>query len=296
MKNSSDGPALAVVIPCFNCAAVLERCVASVLRSAEACPQVGAILLVDGGSADNTSEVCRALSTHPLVKVLAHDRSSASAKRNHALRNTRADYLVFTDPDCVATPGWLPAYALAAKEWRCCTGRVTPFRPGMETSVRTSPMDKTYRPGILYRAFAFRPGSSNNLMIERVLLEHLGGFPEDLGPGTPNGVAEDTEINYLVLRSGIPIRYLAVAEVRHDHPETVEQFLAKKESYARGLTYFLFHRYAKDPATYLSFAVMMAHTLLRALAGLLLFQRVSTRQAFRELRGRIQGLMLAARR
>lgn len=295
MTNSSEAPTLAVVIPCFNCGAVLERCVRSLLHSAADCPNVQSVLLVDGGSSDDTSQVCDRLEELPLVRILRHERSSTSAKRNHAAQQSTEDFLVFTDPDCIATPGWLPAYAEAARTWRYCTGRVSPYGEGVHTSVRGYPRDHTFHPGFLYRAFPFRPGSSNNVMIERALLLELGGFREDLGPGTPNDAGEDADLNYRVLRAGIPIRYVVRAEVQHDHAETEAVFLKKKTSYARGLSYLLFRYYAADPATWFSFKVMMAHSLARLAWHGLTRNRLRTRQAWGEVRGRVQGAVAAIR-
>lgn len=296
MTAYSEPPALAVVIPCYNSAVVLRRCVESVLKSAEDCPRLEGVYLVDGGSSDETSMLCRELAAHPLVRIIEHAPHSASAKRNAALQRIKADCLVFTDPDCVATPGWLKAFAEAARTWSCCTGRVTPLSPGLSTAVRTSPVDYTYRPTLLWRAFAFRPGSSNNLMIERGLLQTVGGFPEDLGPGTRNGVAEDTEVLYRVLRKGVSIRYCAAAAVLHDHPETEEVYLRKKELYGQGLSYFMLKRYYNDPATYLSLAVMMGHSLARVALNAVLLRPLRLRQALREARGRARGGWMALRK
>ncbi len=296
MTAYSEPPALAVVIPCFNSAGTLRRCVESVLKSAEDCPRLEGVYLVDGGSTDETSALCRELAAHPRVRIIQHAPHSAAAKRNAALQQIEADCLVFTDPDCVATPGWLKAFAEAAGTWSCCTGRVTPLSPGLSTAVRTSPVDYTYRPCLLWRAFAFRSGSSNNLMMERGLLQTVGGFPEDLGPGTPNGVAEDTEVLYRVLREGIPIRYCAAAEVLHDHPETAEVYLRKKELYGQGLSYFMLKRYSADPATYLSLVVMMGHSMARVALNAALLRSLRVRQALREVRGRLRGAWRACRR
>ena len=249
--------------------------------------------MIDGGSSDQTSSACDDCATLPLVRVIRHECSSASSKRNRAVEESQADYLIFTDPDCSVDAQWLPALAEAADRGiQCATGRVISPSPGLEASVRKRSEDREFRPGLLNRAFAFRAGSSNNLMIERELLISLGGFPEDLGPGTANGVAEDTEVLYRALRMGITIHFIAAAEVTHQHPESTEQFLIKKRNYARGLNYFMTRRYLADPATWISIATTFKYSLLCLVGFLVMGNFVRVRQAKEELKGRLSGIVL----
>jgi glycosyltransferase involved in cell wall biosynthesis len=290
----TSAPRLTVAIPCFNCADVIEGCVAAALESASQCSAFQELILVDGGSSDNTSEVCARLAVDARVRVISSERHSASSKRNAALSACETEYLVFTDPDCIPAPGWLSAFSEAAAEGvRLATGRVTPHGPGMETSIRKGAESRVYSPTFINRAFPFRPGSSNNYLIETALLREGGGFPEDVGPGTPNGVAEDAEVNYRALRAGVPIHFIANAEVAHRHPERPDQFIAKKRGYAVGLTYFMFKRYGDDPAVYVSFDVMCAHNLLRALIGVVTGRGLTARQHWAEFTGRLEGLRRA---
>ena len=286
----NDAPTLTVVVPCFDCERTLRRCIDSVLRSAEKCPTVKGILLVDGGSHDATSGLCKQLGAHPLITVIEHAEVSASAKRNISLRHVDSDYVLFTDPDCTVGEDWLPLMSGAAKRgWKCVTGRVTSVGEGHETSVRRGRRDKVFEPGLLNRAFAFRAGSSNNLMIEKRHLESIGAFPEDLGPGTANGVAEDTEVLYRTLLKGQSIHFVADAEVVHDMVETDEEFCRKKESYARGLSFFMLRRYRSDPATWVSIAASYGYSIASLVFYSLFFNRVRIRRALAELRGRWRG-------
>ena len=280
---------LAVVVPCYNCAAILERCVASILDSARACPAFTGVYLVDGGSTDATSDLCaRLAASDARVHVLQHPVGTASAKRNRALRDVTADYLVFTDPDCIVSPAWLPEMSQAMGRWRCCAGRVMPTGGRWNTAVRTGIENRTYRPGLWRRATAFRAATSNNLMIARALLGTLGGFPEDLGPGAANGVAEDTEVVYKALRAGVPVRYFAAAAVLHETAPDEAAFLAKKTAYAYGVHFFLARRYLTDPATWLNLAAMLTYSGLR-LAAFGAFSSFQRRWAWRELSGRLRG-------
>lgn len=290
----SDPLRLTVAVPCFNCADVLDDCVDAILKSAGTCPAFLALILIDGGSSDATSEVCNRIAQKTGVRVITGESHSASAKRNAALAAADSDYLVFTDPDCLPARGWLQAFATAAQAGvRLATGRVTPHEPGLETSVRKGTTDRVFHPSLINRAFPFRPGSSNNYLIAAELLRELGGFPEDVGPGTPNGVAEDAEINYRALRAGIPIHFIANAEVSHRHPETEEQFIEKKRQYAVGLTYFMFKRYRRDPAIYLSFAIMITRNLLLAAWATLRGDTLTARQHRAEFQARLYGTRIS---
>jgi glycosyltransferase involved in cell wall biosynthesis len=292
----NSAPTIAVAIPCFNCERELEPCANSILASAARAPAVREIMLIDGGSSDRTSEICARLAYNPLIRVLAHDRTTASAKRNFAFQNTNADYVVFTDPDCIVDADWLPTItAAAAAGIECATGRAEATGEGFETSTRHSDQDRVFHPSLLNRAFAFRAGSSNNLMIRRNLLNEIGGFPEDLGPGTANGVAEDTEVLYRVLRSVRPIHYLSRAIVRHENVPSPEILYAKKSAYARGLSYYPLRRYRSDPATWLSLAGCFAYSFFCLIGFTIALQKVRARQARLELQGRWQGCRLALR-
>lgn len=227
---------------------------------------------------------------HPLVEVLHAAKTSASGKRNAALLACDADYLIFTDPDCVADPDWLRALAIATKSGVCfATGRVTALKGGRQTALRTSDQNRTYTPSLLNRATPYRAGASNNMMIERKLLVALGGFPEDLGPGTPNGVAEDAEVIYRALALEVPIHFVAAARVMHDHPESDEEFIRKKENYARGIAYFFLRRCKSDPAAWLGLALAFGYSIGCLILYALLLRADRVKQAFAEIRGRLHG-------
>lgn len=306
-------PLLTVIIPCFDCASQLEACVDSILAAAARCPdEVEEILLVAdsnnalnekadagnaggvGGLGDETTEVCASLAErHALVRVISHPITSASAKRNRAIEEATTSHLAFTDPDCIVGEDWLVTFARAARDGiRCATGPGPVPDDQFRTNYRAQDRDRVFRPGLLWRAMPYRAGASNSLMMERDLLTRIGGYPEDVGPGTTNGVAEDMEVLYLTLREGVPIHFLARAGIIHDHRVSFKGFLKKKENYARGSFYFTLRRYKKDPATWLGLALGFGYSMACLLAFGLTMRRVRVAQALAELRGRFDGIRL----
>ncbi len=75
------------------------------------------LVIVNNGSTDSTDEVideyaCRL----PLRRELEPQPGHSNA-RNRAIDATHGEYIVWTDDDVVADPGWLRAYAEAFRRW-----------------------------------------------------------------------------------------------------------------------------------------------------------------------------------
>lgn len=95
----NEAPRFSVIIPAYNAAAVLERCLAALAASTFRDYEC---LVVDDASTDNTRSIAEQCGVR--VIALAHNRGPASA-RNHAARDARGEILVFIDADvCVHAP------------------------------------------------------------------------------------------------------------------------------------------------------------------------------------------------
>jgi cellulose synthase/poly-beta-1,6-N-acetylglucosamine synthase-like glycosyltransferase len=62
----------------------------------------------------------------------------------------------------------------------------------------------------------------------------IGLLEEVLGPGTPTGVGEDTELFYRVLRAGHSVVYQPDAYVWHDHRNTMKALKQQIYAYSKG--------------------------------------------------------------
>jgi glycosyltransferase involved in cell wall biosynthesis len=107
-ENPAEPDLVSVVIPAYNGAAFLERCVQSVWQQESTGARVE-ILLCEDGSADNTYELALALQQRsPMpMQVLTHpDRSNrgVSASRNLGLRRSRGSYIALLDADDALLP------------------------------------------------------------------------------------------------------------------------------------------------------------------------------------------------
>lgn len=100
-----------VVVPVFNGASVIERCL-----EALACQRVPSqcyeIIVVDDGSRDDTPAVVAAwMEQHPAaqVRLLRQANAGPASARNHGAREAHASLVLFTDSDCAPTPTWVEA-------------------------------------------------------------------------------------------------------------------------------------------------------------------------------------------
>lgn len=95
---SSPKPLITVVVPAYNRAATLERCVESV--RAQSYPH-WEVVVVDDGSADATRDVVQGLAANDgRLRLAAHpERRGAQAARNTGVRAARGEWIAFLDSD-----------------------------------------------------------------------------------------------------------------------------------------------------------------------------------------------------
>lgn len=88
---------LSVIIPVYNTASTLERCVRSVVEQEGFSME---ILLVDDGSTDSSGELCDRLAARYENVVAVHKQNGGlSDARNWGIERATGDYLTFVDSD-----------------------------------------------------------------------------------------------------------------------------------------------------------------------------------------------------
>lgn len=88
---------ISVVVPCYNVAKYLEKCVESIVNQSY---QNLEIILVDDGAKDSTPELCDKLAlTDSRIKVLHKVNGGLSDARNAGLAIARGKYITFFDSD-----------------------------------------------------------------------------------------------------------------------------------------------------------------------------------------------------
>ena len=75
------------------------------------------VLVVNNNSTDATPDVLQAFSKRLPLRSIFEPQPGLANARNRAIRETSADYLIWTDDDVLADPDWVAAYARAFRKW-----------------------------------------------------------------------------------------------------------------------------------------------------------------------------------
>ncbi len=229
---AAGGPAaeVTVVVPVRDRPEQLDRLLAA-LRADPATRAVP-VVVVDDGSLDpaGTAAVVRAHG----ARLLRHDAARGPAgARNAGLRAARTPLVAFLDSDCVPPPGWLaPLVAhLADPRLAVVAPRITglpgaPAGPLSDYDAVAGALDMGACPAPV------RPGSAVSYVPSAALLARrtaLGsGFDEVMR------VAEDVDLVWRLVGAGWRVRYEPRAQVAHQHPTRVADWLRRRAFYGTG--------------------------------------------------------------
>ncbi|MBO4616876.1 MAG: glycosyltransferase family 2 protein [Lachnospiraceae bacterium] len=88
---------ISIIIPIYNRAAYLDRCITSALNQAGVSTE---IILIDDGSTDDSLSICRSYAAgHQGIKVIHQENGGISSARNSGLDAATGDYIFFLDSD-----------------------------------------------------------------------------------------------------------------------------------------------------------------------------------------------------
>ena len=92
---------ISIIIPAYNCAKYLNRCIKSVLEALNEYDGTGEIIIVDNNSTDKTYETIKELQKKQpkLVKAEQCKTPGAAAARNYGVKKASDEYMWFIDAD-----------------------------------------------------------------------------------------------------------------------------------------------------------------------------------------------------
>lgn len=199
-------PAVSVVVTILNEAKHLP----DLLDSLAAQEPPFEVLIVDAGSRDGSVELVEAFAKdHPHFRLLHHPGKRGESRNAGAARAT-GDYLAFIDGDCIANPFWLKRLRDHVASNRIVAGRTVTF--GYWAFERLQRVELEHRGRDVTHP-------SSNLLYPRDAFLALGGFD-------PRFVtAEDIDLNFRAVETGLDVHYAKDALVYHRARESVGGFL-----------------------------------------------------------------------
>ena len=168
-------PTVSIILPVYNRAATLARCVESVRAQTFADWE---LIAVDDASSD-ASVAALASFAEPRLRILRHERNGGpSAARNTALRAARGEFVALLDSD----DEWLPQKLavqmalLQAGECDLCGCEYWLCEGGKETRV-TLPEPPSWREALHLQC---RLGNGTTLVVRRAVVGEVGLLDEEL--------------------------------------------------------------------------------------------------------------------
>lgn len=212
-----------IIIPTFNGALRIGSCVDALLpQAAEAHAE---IIVVDDGSSDDTREV---VGRYSGVRLITQANSGPAAARNRGALEATGRIILFTDDDCVPSPGWIEAM-IKPFEDEAVIGVKGAYRTRQKALVaRFVQFDYEDR----YRLMAGLPEidfvDTYSAAFRRDRFLELNGYDTTF----PLACAEDIELSYRMSERGWKMVFVPTAIVYHTHPDTFWLYMKKKYKFA----------------------------------------------------------------
>jgi mycofactocin glycosyltransferase len=228
-------PSVSIVIPTYNRAKELERCLRS-LFALDYPADCFEIIVVDDASADETSNMVQQLLQETTanglaVQLLRHEkRQGVGISRNSGAKVAQYELIAYIDSDCVASRSWLkklvPVFQdsrigavggmIRAYDRKTLLGRYEDVRSSLYMGARSQQVS-------LKGPLTYVPTA--NMLVRREVWHQLAGF-------APMTQGEDVDFCRRLLMSGAGINYVPQGVIYHDYRTTLDAFLSIRAAYA----------------------------------------------------------------
>jgi glycosyltransferase involved in cell wall biosynthesis len=201
------------------------------------------VIVIDNCPSDSRTE--ELVGRYPGVRYILEPRPGEGFARNRALRESRRDFVAFTDDDARVDRLWLdcllsnfadPAVALATgitmpleleTESQLWFERIHGFGKGFRRVTADIRNTNPLRAG--------RLGASVNMALRRSVVDEVGYFDEALGTGTIARCGTDHEYFYRILAGGFRAVYDPCALVWHRHRREYRALRSTMRGYGVGV-------------------------------------------------------------
>jgi GT2 family glycosyltransferase len=217
---------LSVIVATRNRGHAIAGCLDSIAAALlRASPCDAEIIVVDNGSTDDTAGILTAWAgASPVpVRTLSEQCAGRARALNRAVRAAEGELLAFTDDDCKLHSDYVNDLlrhasgdtALVLRGGRIELGDPTDWPFAIDSNpvrmqwcrTANSVRDENVQGKII----------GCNMTMHRALVEHLGPFDEDFGPGSSIGSGDDTEYAIRAYLAGVTLEHVPDMTVFHHH-------------------------------------------------------------------------------
>ncbi|MHB8628329.1 MAG: glycosyltransferase family 2 protein [Aggregatilineales bacterium] len=219
MSTSVSPPSVSIVMPTYNRAHFLDRCLPPLLAQSYPLNRYD-LILVDDGSTDDTVSRANELARgwQGKFNVVQKPNGGAASARNAGWRASNADVIAFIDSDCVAGPDWLKTLLTALRDANA-DGVGGPIVGGdIDNHVaRYLEASQMYRHRVRNGQVDYL--ITGNVAFSRTALAEVGGFKDMRGAG-----GEDPDLSFQLRDHGHKLTVtddLAAAVTHYGTPSSV---------------------------------------------------------------------------
>jgi glycosyltransferase involved in cell wall biosynthesis len=214
---------VSIIVPTYNGARRIRGCLEALCQ--QSAGRAAEVLVVNDGSTDDTAEV---VAQFPAVKLINQANAGPAAARNRGAQEARGRLLLFTDDDCVPTPGWLDAMLVPFRDAEVvgAKGIYRTLQKEIVARFVQVEYEDRYRIMSAVQDIDFVDTYSAGFVRERFL--EMNGYDTSF----PVACAEDVELSYRMSARGWKMRFHPEAVVHHLHPNTLSRYLKKKYKFA----------------------------------------------------------------
>jgi glycosyltransferase involved in cell wall biosynthesis len=236
--SQAGWPSISLIVATCNRVSELERLLGSLDRQTYRNFEV---IVVDQNPDDRLVSV---LQDNPALRI-RHLRSNlgVSRARNIGIRAAEGDLIAFPDDDCWYTDNLLQGIAEWFTEHPDFDGVVFGARDpnGRPMTAKFPP-----RPGALTRQSILRCAMAINVVFRKRVVDTIGFFREDIGPGTSSALQSGEDLDYILrpLELGMRVSYEPSLIVYHPELNSGPRLARTAYGYALGVGHvWQTHRY-----------------------------------------------------
>lgn len=218
----ADTPAFSIIVPVYNNALELERCLRSI-RETSSSHRVE-IIVVDDCSPDDGALIELATERYQAHYQYLTENVGPGAARNQGALLAKGDILIFIDADCVVSREWISRLTKPIRESKCMA----------TTSCYCGPVSRSWLTVFQDEDYSYRMPATEcdayflnscNFAIDRQTFLSLGGFPLER-------VGEDARLGITLAECGKPARYLPDVGVFHSYHRSLRGYVKQRYSFA----------------------------------------------------------------